>query len=109
MARTVRKLGVSIFSLMQEAGFSREDFAKKIGYSFRDVCRLTEGKLLLPPRELSKVLDVLGTDISELENREANYSIPELRYMKEFSDTEHLDKILDLIDEYVELKESLYN
>jgi transcriptional regulator with XRE-family HTH domain len=107
MARTVRKLGVNLFSLMQEAGISREEFAKKLNFSFRDICRVTEGKLLLPPRELSRIAEALGTTVSEISNKEADYTIPELRYMKEFSDSEHLDKILDLIDEYVELRESV--
>ena len=32
---------------------------------------------------------------------------PELQYMKEFDNPDNLDKVLDLIDEYVELKESV--
>lgn len=52
MANTGRKIGVNIFTLMQNAGISREELA-------------------------------------------------------EFSDTNNLDKILDLLDEYVDLKEAM--
>ena len=42
-----------------------------------------------------------------LENFKKANSDKELQYMKEFSDTNNLDKILDLLDEYVDLKEAM--
>lgn len=41
----------------------------------------------------------------ELIDFNADYSIPELQYMKKFSDGNNLNRILDLMDDYVELKE----
>ena len=49
MANAGRKIGVNIFSLMQNAGMSREELAEKMNYSYRDVCRILEGRLMLPP------------------------------------------------------------
>ncbi len=63
MANTGRKIGVNIFTLMQNAGMSRKELADKF--------------------------------------------VPELQYMKEFSDPNNLDRILDLLDDYVELKEAM--
>ena len=88
MANTGRKIGVNIFTLMQNAGLSREELARKLSYSYRDMCRILEGKLMLPPVEADKF-------------------VPELQNMKELSDTKNLDKILDLLDEYVDLKEAM--
>jgi len=102
-----RKLGVNIFTLMQKADISRENIANQLGYSYRDVCRLIEGRLLLPPIELSRVAETLSTTKDNLVNYKSDNSIPELQYMKEFNNPEYLDRILDLLDEYVELKESL--
>ena len=79
MANTGRKIGVNIFTLMQNAGLSREELATKLSYSYRDMCRILEGKLMLPPVEVKK----------------------------EVSDTKNLEKILDLLDEYVDLKEAM--
>ena len=41
----------------------------------------------------------------ELLSYEADKFVPELQYMKEFSKTDNLEMILDLLDDYVELKE----
>lgn len=107
MANTGRKIGVNIFTLMQNAGISRESLAEKMNYSYRDVCRILEGRLILPPVEMKKLADLFGITKSELIHYEADKFVPELQYMKEFSDTDNLDKILDLLDEYVELKETM--
>ena len=105
MANIGRKLGVNIFTLMQDSGISREDLAEKLNYTYRDMCRVLEGKLLLPPVEIAKTASLFGKTKKELLSYEADKFVPELQYMKEFSNIENLDKILDLLDDYVELKE----
>ena len=64
-----------------------------------------EGKVIIPPVELERIARFLGTTKSELLNRESDSLIPDLQYMKEFSNPDNLDRILDLMDEYVELRE----
>lgn len=105
MANVGRKLGVNIYTLMQDSGISREDLAEKLNYTYRDMCRILEGKLMLSPIEIEKVAELFGKTKKELLNYEADRLVPELQYMKEFSNTENLDKILDLLDDYVELRE----
>lgn len=107
MARTGRKLGANIAMLMREAGISYEELATQMNLTFRDVSRMIEGRLLLPPRELNRVAEVLGTTKENLMYYEAKNMLPELQYMKEFKNPANLDKVLDLLDEYIELKESL--
>lgn len=105
MANVGRKLGVNIFSLMQISGISREDVAEKLNYTYRDMCRILEGKLMLSPVEIEKIAELFGKTKKELLSYEADKFVPELQYMKEFSNTDNLDKILDLLDDFVELKE----
>ena len=62
---------------------------------------------MLPPAEIKKIAEVFGKTKYELIHYEAEKLVPELQYMKEFSDTNSLEKILDLVDEYVELKEAM--
>ena len=69
------------------------------------VGNIIEGKVIIPPFELEKIAKVLGITKSELLNREADGLVPDLQYMKEFNNPDNLDRILDLMDEYVELKE----
>ena len=41
----------------------------------------------------------------ELINHESDNLVPDLQYVKEFSNPDNLDRLLDLMDEYVELRE----
>ena len=107
MANTGRKIGVNIFTLMQNAGLSREELARKLSYSYRNMCRILEGKLMLPPVEVKRIAEFFGKTKQELLHYEADKFVPELQYMREFSDTKNLDKILYLLDEYVDLKEAM--
>ena len=76
MANVGRKLGVNISTRMLEADISLDSFAKHLGYSMKDVWNVIEGKVIIPPVELDKMASLLN-----------------------------LDRILDLMDEYVELRE----
>lgn len=107
MANIGRKIGVNIFTLMRNAGISREELAEKLNYSYRDMCRILEGKLMLPPAEIRKIAEFFGITKQELLHYKADKFVPELQYMKEFSDTNNLDMVLDLLDEYVDLKEAM--
>ncbi|MCM1123303.1 MAG: helix-turn-helix domain-containing protein [Eubacterium sp.] len=107
MANVGRKLGVNIFTLMRNSGISREDLAGELNYTYRDVCRILEGKLMLTPIEIEKIAKLFGKSKKEILHYEADRFVPELQYMKEFSNTDNLDKILDLLDDYVELKETM--
>lgn len=105
MTNVGRKLGVNIFTLMQNSGISREDLAEKLDYTYRDMCRILEGKLMLPPVEIGKIAELFGMTKKELLSYEADKFVLELQYMKEFSKTDNLEMILGLLDDYVELKE----
>lgn len=105
MANVRRKLGVNIRTCMMEANITPESFAKCFGYSTKDAWNIIEGKVIIPPVELDKIAKFFETTKSELINRESAGLIPELQYMKEFSNPDNLDMILDLMDEYVELRE----
>ena len=105
MANVGRKLGVNIRTCMLEANISLDSFAKHLGYSIKDVWNVIEGKVIIPPVELEKIAGLLETTKSELINRESDTLVPDLQYMKEFSNPDNLDRILDLMDEYVELRE----
>lgn len=105
MANMGRKLGISIYELMQKAGITRDSFARQMQYTEKDLYDVVEGKKFLPPSEIGKIAAVLGITKAELVNYHADSLVPELQYMKKFSNLDHLDFILDLMDEYVECRE----
>ena len=106
MANIGRKLGVNIFTVMQESGISREKLAERLQCSYREVCRILEGKIMLPPRRIVEIASVLGMTKHDLMNLRSDRAVPELEDMKEFTDLNNLDRILDLMDEYIDLKEA---
>lgn len=107
MANVGRKLGVSISAFLQKADISPESFAAKLGYTVKDAWKIIEGKLILPPVELDRIAAVLGTTKGDLMTFESEEMVPELQYLKEFSNLDNLDRILDLMDEYVECRECI--
>lgn len=105
MANMSRTLGISIYELMQKAGIARDGFAEQMQYTEKELYDVVEGKKFLSPSEIGKIAVVLGITKAELINYHADLLIPELQYMKKFSDSDHLDFILDLLDEYVGCRE----
>ena len=107
MSRLGRKLGANIYTAMQNAGLDREQMADRTGYSFRDICRMLDGRLIITPIRLNKMAEAIGIEKTDLTGELDGNLAPELEYMKEFDNPENLDKILDLIDMYVELEEAM--
>lgn len=105
MTNVGRRLGVNISTCMLEANISLDNFAEHLGYSIKDVWNVIEGKVIIPPVELEKIASFLGTTKSELINREPDSLVPDLQYMKKFGNPDNLNRVLDLMDEYVELRE----
>ncbi|MGN0393830.1 MAG: helix-turn-helix domain-containing protein [Coprococcus sp.] len=107
MSRYGRELGANIYIFMKKLGLNREQMAEKTGYSFRDICRIIDGRLIISPARLSKIAEVFGITKSDLARKIDGDLVPELQYMKEFDNPDNLDKVLDLIDMYVELEEAM--
>lgn len=107
MANVGRKLGVNIHAFMLEANISLDSFARHLGYSIKDAWNIIEGKIIVPPIELERISNFLGTTKDNLLNNRTDSMVLDLQYMKEFSNQDNLDIILDLIDEYVELREAM--
>ena len=69
--------------LMQNSGISREELAEKLNYTYRDMCRILEGKLMLTPNEIEKIAGFFKKTKKELLDYESDNLVPELQYMKE--------------------------
>lgn len=100
-----RKLGVTICALMYSNGMSCEEFAHILKYSYRDMCRIIDGRLMLSPTELRKIAGVFGMTKEELIHYKLPDNIPEFKYINEFENSDSLNKIFNLMDGYVELIE----
>lgn len=100
-----RKLGITICVLMNSNGMTREELACILKYSYRDICRIIDGRLMLSPTELKKIANVFGMTKEELIRYGLSDNISEFKYMNEFENPDSLNKIFNLMDDYVELIE----
>jgi len=109
MIKMSQRIGTAFYSVLYRNRISIDDAAERIGYSIRDINRLIEGKLYLSPKELERITGLFNTTPQELImfKPDSSCPIPRLEYNKEFSSEDHLYQIVDLIDEYIELKEQL--
>ena len=101
-----RMLGRNIQLDMEKLGIPEMEFASKLGYSLSELRKLLEGKMLIARSDLERIAMQLNESYEELtrvrtkDEYEAIFDC-----MGSFSDDENEDKILDLIDMYIELKE----
>ena len=102
-----RKLGITIHVLMCGNGMNCEELARRLKYSYRDMCRIIDGRLMLSPTELKKIADVFGMTKEELIHYELPDNILEFKYINEFENSDSFNKIFNLVDDYVELIESI--
>lgn len=104
-----RMLGRNIQLDMEKLGIPEMEFASRLGYSLSELRRLFEGKVLMARHDLEKIAMQLNETYEELirvrtkDEYEAIFDC-----MGCFSDDENEDRILDLIDTYIELKERAY-
>lgn len=101
-----RMLGRNIQLDMEKKGIPEDVFASKLGYTISELKKMLEGKMIIAKSDLENIAKCLGETYAELicardtEEYEAIFDC-----MGSFSDEENEDKILNLIDMYIELKE----
>lgn len=100
---------MGICDVLEKSNISEKDAAIQTGYSYREFRRILEGKLFLSPRALEDLASKLKTSAKYLISYKPNGNnlLPGLEYNKEFTSVDNLYKIVDLLDEYIELKEQM--
>ena len=101
-----RMLGRNIQLDMEKHDISEAEFASNLGFSIAELKKILEGKMLLAKKDVENIAQHLQETYDELvreRTREEYESIFDC--MGSFSNEENEDKILNLIDMYIELKE----
>ena len=96
MPNISRVVGSNISILMNKFNLSVEEIAKKLNYTLCDMYKILEGRVIIAPKELEKIANIFGKTKKDL----IYYNYDTYIYKDK-------DKILDLIDDYIELKESI--
>ena len=105
MAATLRRLGSNIEKASIKDFKQTEEFASAINLSVKDVHRLFEGRLVLSPVQLKLISEKVNKPLKELLDISGKYTLVEC--MGSFKDEKNEDKILDLIDNYIDLIEAI--
>lgn len=93
MSNINRIIGQNIVSAMNAAKISRSDLAKLLSCSYREVCLILEGRIVITPKRLVKIAKILHIPKSKLIDRSNSIAYP--------------DAIIGLIDDFVLLKEAV--
>lgn len=104
---SLRNLGYKLSSLLSTNPDKEEELREKLNFSPSDLQRLKYGRLSLTPMQISTVANTLSVKTEDLINYENTDSYRNMVHcMSNFSTQEHCDKILDLIDTYIDIKEA---
>lgn len=103
-----RSLGYKISSLVNDDTEKKELLYTNLGFSENDFLRLKYGRLSLSPVQIKKISSLLSVNCDDL----ISYSNDDcykndVHCMSSFSNQKNCDEILDIIDSYIDIKESL--
>lgn len=102
---TLRDLGYRISLAINEK--NRNELLNRLDFSEVDLKKLEQGRLSLTPRQLDDVSEILNLSKEELLDYTDNTCYQNMVHcMSCFSNQENCNKILDIIDSYIDLKES---
>lgn len=106
MASNLRLLGNNIKCMAEEIKLDAKELASVCGLSLSDIHRVFEGRLVLTPVQICAVADTLKCSINQLLVKPEGF-ISYGECMGDFKNPENEDKILNIIDDYIDLMESV--
>lgn len=103
-----RIVGQNIQLVLQQKGISLEQLAQQLDYSLIDVHRIIDGVLLIDGNDIKEFAKILKVELSELvDQRDETEYRGLLHCMGEYHDAKNKDKILDYMDMYIGIEESM--
>lgn len=104
----MRMLGNMIQKLAQEQGKTLEDMSRLLECRTEQVRGVYKGLLFLSFSQLEKVAEYLGVTVNVLlEGDIDHYEKTVVHCVGEFTNPENREKILDIIDDYISLKNAV--
>ena len=98
-----RSIGNNIYNIMEQKSISVETLSEETGFSENDIERIFNGRLILSYKDLEAICSVLDINIEDtLKVSDENSFV---HCNGEFKDIENREKILDIIDSYIDVVE----
>ncbi len=105
---SLRDLGYKIMSAIRDNENLKTELCSKLNFSTIDLNRLLFGRLSVTPVQLTTIATTLSVPFEELINYKNNDSYKDIVHcMSSFSSQENCNEVLDIIDSYIDLKESI--
>ncbi|MBE6741871.1 MAG: hypothetical protein E7570_06150 [Ruminococcaceae bacterium] len=108
MASNLRLLGYNIETMAKNNGVNISAIANACNLSTNDVQRVFEGRLVLTPAQVKAIANIFSCSIDQLLVKPSSFeSYGEC--MGKFNNSENEEIILNIIDDYIDLRESINN
>lgn len=106
--RGARMTGNFIMSLAENNNVSSEELSERLSCSVQQVEDLYAGRYILPFWKMESLSELFGVSVSQLLDGDPDgYNANAVHCMKDFSDSDNREKILDIIDDYLDIREAL--
>lgn len=107
---TMRDMGYYVYSLLKNNSEKKDALCKKLNFSDNDFNRFLNGRLAITPTQTKTIADFFNKSYDEFINYKNNDCYKDVVHcMSKFSSQEHCNEILDLIDIYIDAKETTEN
>jgi hypothetical protein len=108
MASNLRVIGYNIKEIAEKNNINIKTIADSCGLSINDIQRVMDGRLVLTPQQFITIAKTIGCDSNVL------FILPDgfVAYgecVGNFRDHDNEEKILNIIDDYIDIVESITN
>lgn len=105
---SARLLGNYIYKLFQELNISKKELAKILNCKEYEVEQIFKGRKYLSYLQIEKLSKIFNKTVQELILGDPSYyNLTIVHYVNNFSNFKNREFILDIIDDYVDIKDSL--
>lgn len=103
-----RMLGNYVQQLISERGLSTDALGHMLGCQEHQIKSFLKGRSFATFEQMSILAKELNTSIAELlEGNEEHYNATVVHCMNQFQDTANREKILDIIDDYMDIVDAV--
>ena len=106
--QNARMIGNLVKNLANERDFTSAFLAEQVGCNASQIDAFYDGRFILPFSKLKTLSDLFHISMANLlAGNQEMYNKTIVHCMKDFSDDANREKILDLIDDYLDIREAL--
>ena len=103
-----RMTGRYIMTLAEKNNVSKKELSEKLSCDISQVEDLFAGRFILPFWKLESLSDLFGVSVSQiLDGDPDEYNANVVHCMNDFNNPDNREKILNIIDDYLDIKEAL--